>query len=154
VTSLPFERRTRVIFRKAEFGFFGVIVRTSKHTPRFCGHLSKTGDLLNFRFARRRLRTSWLIVGIGRLLSGNLAKTVETNKFTPLGTLVKGEKPRSKPAKDARNSFVGHDAGRGWFFCCSGRRRWCCVDEDVQLLTDEKSPARGIDCVDHLQDAG
>jgi hypothetical protein len=45
-------------------GFFGVIVRTSKQTPRFCGHLSSTGDLLNLRFARRGLRTSWLTVGI------------------------------------------------------------------------------------------
>jgi hypothetical protein len=64
VTSLPFDKRTRVIFRKAEFGFFGVIVRTSKHTPRFCGHLSSTGDLLNFRGGLRFLRTSWLIVGM------------------------------------------------------------------------------------------
>ena len=58
MTSLPLESRTRVIFRRAEFGFFGVIVRTSKQTPRFCGHLSSTGDLLNLRFARRGLRTS------------------------------------------------------------------------------------------------
>jgi hypothetical protein len=69
VTSLPFDNRTRVIFRRAEFGFFGVIVRTNKHTPRFCGHLSKTGDLLNFRFARRRWRTSWFTVGMRAPLS-------------------------------------------------------------------------------------
>jgi hypothetical protein len=55
---LPFESRTRVIFRSAEFGFLGVIVRTNRHTPRFCGHLSKTGDFENFRFALRRRRTS------------------------------------------------------------------------------------------------
>ena len=30
VTSLPFESRTRVIFRRAEFGFLGVIVRTKQ----------------------------------------------------------------------------------------------------------------------------
>jgi hypothetical protein len=58
VTSLPFDSRTRVIFRRAEFGFLGVIVRTKRHTPRFCGHLSKTGDFENFRFGRRRRRTS------------------------------------------------------------------------------------------------
>ena len=53
MTSLPLERRTRVIFRKAEFGFLGVIVRTCRQTPRFCGQLFKTGDLLNFRFFLR-----------------------------------------------------------------------------------------------------
>src|SRR5262245_55863648 len=64
VTSLPFESRTRVIFRSAEFGLFGVIVRTNRHTPRFCGHLSNTGDFENFRFALRLLRTSWFTVGM------------------------------------------------------------------------------------------
>ena len=67
VTSLPLDSRTRVIFRRAEFGFFGVIVLTCKQTPRFCGHFSSTGALLNFRGGLRRLRTSWLIVGIGCL---------------------------------------------------------------------------------------
>src|SRR5688572_22297792 len=64
VTSLPLESRTRVIFRRAEFGFLGVIVRTCRQTPRLKGHLSRIGALENFRLARRRLRTSWLIVGI------------------------------------------------------------------------------------------
>jgi hypothetical protein len=30
---------TRATFRKAEFGFFGVMVLTNKHTPRFCGFI-------------------------------------------------------------------------------------------------------------------
>jgi hypothetical protein len=34
---MPFVSRTRAIFRSAEFGFFGVIVRTFVHTPRFWG---------------------------------------------------------------------------------------------------------------------
>jgi hypothetical protein len=37
VTSIWFDRRTRAILRIAEFGFFGVIVRTWVQTPRFCG---------------------------------------------------------------------------------------------------------------------
>jgi hypothetical protein len=37
VTSIPFESLTRAIFRSAEFGFLGVIVLTTVHTPRFCG---------------------------------------------------------------------------------------------------------------------
>src|SRR6185295_10962489 len=51
VTSLPFDSRTRAILRIAELGFFGVMVFTCKHTPRRCGHLSNTGDLLNLRGA-------------------------------------------------------------------------------------------------------
>jgi hypothetical protein len=30
-------KRTRATLRKAEFGFFGVVVLTTVHTPRFCG---------------------------------------------------------------------------------------------------------------------
>ena len=37
MTSIPFVRRTRQILRRAEFGFFGVMVRTWRQTPRFCG---------------------------------------------------------------------------------------------------------------------
>jgi hypothetical protein len=37
VTSMPFVSRTRAILRSAEFGFFGVIVRTCVQTPRFWG---------------------------------------------------------------------------------------------------------------------
>jgi len=37
VTSWPFERRTRAIFRIAELGFLGVFVVTFVHTPRLKG---------------------------------------------------------------------------------------------------------------------
>ena len=39
VTSIPFVRRTRAILRSAEFGFFGVVVETLRHTPRLNGEL-------------------------------------------------------------------------------------------------------------------
>lgn len=39
VTSIPFVRRTLAIFLKAEFGFFGVTVLTTEHTPLFWGLL-------------------------------------------------------------------------------------------------------------------
>ena len=32
-----FVSRTRATFRSAEFGFFGVWVKTRTQTPRFCG---------------------------------------------------------------------------------------------------------------------
>ena len=37
MTSIWLVRRTRAILRSAEFGFLGVIVRTCRQTPRFCG---------------------------------------------------------------------------------------------------------------------
>ena len=37
MTSIWLVRRTRAILRSAEFGFLGVIVRTWRQTPRFCG---------------------------------------------------------------------------------------------------------------------
>src|SRR5690348_10622971 len=77
VTSMPLVRRTRAIFRRAEFGFFGVIVRTWVQTPRFCGEAApwvwRWVNELNFHrnagafvfldAGVRPLRISWLIVG-------------------------------------------------------------------------------------------
>src|SRR3989441_12070787 len=71
-------RRTRAIFRSAEFGFFGVIVRTIVQTPRFWGaprRSSTCRPLSEFHVVRsagvstflpcglRPLRTSCEIVG-------------------------------------------------------------------------------------------
>ncbi len=44
--------------------FFGVVVYTRVHTPRFCGQFSSAGTLLLARTASRGLRTNWLMVGI------------------------------------------------------------------------------------------
>jgi hypothetical protein len=70
--------------RRAEFGFFGVIVRTCRQTPRFWGapgmgtwrwrrlfqFLRIAGALIFLIFGWRPCRTSWLIVGTEtRLLS-------------------------------------------------------------------------------------
>src|SRR3989344_2348577 len=74
---MPLVRRTRAIFRIAEFGFLGVFVVTFVHTPRLNGALKKTGlflrtlnpfvsaGVLLLYGALLRLRfTSWLMVGI------------------------------------------------------------------------------------------
>src|SRR5690606_18888934 len=42
VTSMPLVRRTRATLRSAELGFFGVVVYTRVHTPRFWGAPSVT----------------------------------------------------------------------------------------------------------------
>src|SRR5215212_6460128 len=82
---MPFVRRTRAILRNAEFGFLGVIVRTWRQTPRFCGApgMATCLRLSPFQFLRmagaltflilvwRPWRTSWLIVGTKTLLLSN-----------------------------------------------------------------------------------
>src|SRR5436190_21479825 len=79
---MPLVSRTRAILRSAEFGFLGVIVRTWRQTPRFCGapgigtcrwrrlfqFLRIAGALILEILARRPWRTSWLIVGTKTLL--------------------------------------------------------------------------------------
>ena len=40
VTSYPFDNLTLATFLKAEFGFLGVTVLTTVHTPLFCGDLA------------------------------------------------------------------------------------------------------------------
>jgi hypothetical protein len=47
----------------AEFGFFGVVVKTRMQTPLFWGHLSRAGDLLLYPLKVRPFLTSWLTVG-------------------------------------------------------------------------------------------
>jgi hypothetical protein len=43
---MPFVNRTRAIFRRAEFGFFGVVVLTCVQTPRRCGQDLRAGDFV------------------------------------------------------------------------------------------------------------
>src|SRR6478735_6583722 len=63
VTSMPLVRRTRATLRRAEFGFFGVVVYTRVHTPRRCGEPLRAGVLAFVALSCRPLRTSWLMVG-------------------------------------------------------------------------------------------
>jgi|SRR3990172_4921361 len=60
---MPLVRRTRATFRRAELGFFGVVVYTRVHTPRFCGQDCNAGLDVRYRFGCRPSRTSWLKVG-------------------------------------------------------------------------------------------
>ena len=46
VTSMPEVSRTRATLRSAEFGFFGVVVKTRVHTPRRCGEPLRAGVLV------------------------------------------------------------------------------------------------------------
>jgi hypothetical protein len=53
VTSAPLERRTRATLRRAEFGFFGVWVKTRVHTPRRCGDPLRAGVFVFVDFVLR-----------------------------------------------------------------------------------------------------
>jgi len=46
VTSIPFVSLTLATFRKAEFGFFGVVVYTRTQTPRRCGAPFRAADFV------------------------------------------------------------------------------------------------------------
>ena len=74
MTSIEPEMRTRATLRRAEFGFFGVVVYTRVHTPRRCGAATlrlrplpdfNPGVASFFFGATRPLRTSCEVVGIG-----------------------------------------------------------------------------------------
>src|SRR6266571_1680986 len=60
---MPLERRTRATFRRAEFGFLGVVVYTRVHTPRRCGLPLSAGVLVFVTLSCRPLRTNCWIVG-------------------------------------------------------------------------------------------
>ena len=44
---MPFVSRTRATFRRAEFGFFGVVVNTFTQTPRLKGEPESTGRFVS-----------------------------------------------------------------------------------------------------------
>src|SRR4051794_22169522 len=123
VTSIWFDSRTRAILRSAEFGFLGVIVRTWRQTPRFCGapgigtclrfipfqFLRMAGALTFEIFGFRPWRTSWLMVGTEtlpfRFVVSDLRRSAGPGA-TPAGT---GRGP-STGAHEA-HAHSGHERG-------------------------------------------
>src|SRR4028118_1814573 len=61
---MPLLKRTRATLRRAEFGFFGVVVYTRTQTPRFCGEFWRAGESVFERRAVPPGRPSWVVVGI------------------------------------------------------------------------------------------
>src|SRR3954467_2832091 len=74
VISTPFVSRTRAALRSAEFGFFGVRVKTRVQTPRRCGEPWRAGVFVLSCAALRPLRTRWFTACTGFLL---VSQTVE-----------------------------------------------------------------------------
>src|SRR5436305_5197008 len=102
VTSMPPEILTRATLRSAEFGFFGVVVYTRVHTPRRCGaatfFLRPLPDLRPgvdsfLDFGVRPLRTSWLVVGMRRVMVAKFGPRPlgggEFHDLCPLGSAMR-----------------------------------------------------------------
>src|ERR1700749_2753798 len=83
MTSKPLVRRTLATLRRAEFGFFGVVVYTRVHTPRRWGAATfflrplpdfRPGVASFFGWGLRPLRMTWRVVGMRRvMLAGTIA---------------------------------------------------------------------------------
>src|SRR3954464_7972142 len=103
--------RTRATFRRAEFGFFGVVVYTRVHTPRRCGaatfFLRPLPDLRPgvdsfFGFGLRPLRMSWLVVGMRRpMVAGTIRAEV-----APSG---RRDRPERVPRRGELEPLAGRD---------------------------------------------
>jgi hypothetical protein len=111
---MPLVSRTRAILRRAEFGFFGVIVATFTHTPRFCEQAFKAGDLVLCLLFSRPNRTSWFNVGKKLLpfaIKIKKAKTVSP----PLPHEYSGQNLRRTPKGESSHKallahhFVGNN---------------------------------------------
>src|SRR6476619_4064973 len=102
---MPLERRTRATLRRAEFGFWGLVVYTRVHTPRRWGEPLSAGVLVLPTLSWRPLRTSWLIVG--NLFSVRCWCSVPPGPA--LGCVIGGAlpcTPHTRPRKD-RNGLPG-----------------------------------------------
>src|SRR4051812_14208397 len=90
---MPLVRRTRATLRSAEFGFFGVWVKTRTQTPRFCGLFCSAGLFVFVRTFSRPLRTNWLIVGTG---TPSKKKSSGKKRHEPSFAGVRCPRPRSR----------------------------------------------------------
>lgn len=116
---MPDVSRTRHTFRRAEFGFFGVMVYTRVHTPRRCGDPARAIVLLFFGFGFRPCRTSCCTVGTSAVnsLSANPHRVTDAGFFThenrrrpqtttdPFYEPLLSQQPRERPP--GKSGFLG-----------------------------------------------
>lgn len=66
MTALPLLNLTLAVFLSPEFGFFGLVMPTFRHTPFICGLLTSAGETgFRARWATRQPRRTWLSVAWG-----------------------------------------------------------------------------------------
>src|ERR1700704_2273707 len=120
---MPLVRRTRAIFRSAEFGFFGVIVRTTVQTPRFWGAPRRSlvwRPLSEFQVVRRAGVSTFFFCDFRpRRTSCEIVGTVTPSVTSPLGTrtrqrgLLTGVRLGSPADRGAAPRGCGPRAQRG-----------------------------------------
>src|SRR3954454_11817359 len=118
VISNPFVSRMRAALRSAEFGFFGVRVKTRVQTPRRCGDPWRAGVFVFSGAALRPLRTSWLTVGTECLLVSQTVEGLPTHKdgrqgAAPAIRLRHGSKRQGEPQTPSDGRFPTPRADRG-----------------------------------------
>src|SRR5436305_13632059 len=115
---MPLVSRTRATLRSAEFGFFGVWVKTRTQTPRFCGLFCSAGLFVFVTIFLRPARTSWLIVGIVlREQKKSEARGLESDCRLQTSNIVCFEPERrsvapENPSKSRRIGRSGYLPGR------------------------------------------
>src|SRR5208282_3155693 len=98
MTSKPLVSRTLATLRSAEFGFFGVVVYTRVHTPRFCGEEASAGTLDFQAGSLRPVRINWVVVAI--------------NTFRGPPSLIRRSPETKLNLSGARQSVGPEDKGR------------------------------------------
>src|ERR671912_373905 len=99
---MPLVSRTRATLRSAEFGFFGVWVKTRTQTPRFWGLSCSAGLLVLVMTLSRPFRTSWLIVGTVEPLHPAFAPRASAGKRARRSARENVKTPRYDPFAKAR----------------------------------------------------
>src|ERR1700748_298347 len=117
-TSMPLVSRTRATLRRAEFGFFGVVVYTRVHTPRRCGAATfffrpfpdfRPGVASFFLGGVRPLRINWLVVGM-RIGSVAGAQTPAVSIVWTRGWPVGHSRPGAQAATPSASSTDTDDS--------------------------------------------
>jgi aryl-alcohol dehydrogenase-like predicted oxidoreductase len=99
---MPLVRRTRATLRSAEFGFFGVCVKTRTQTPRFCGLFCSACTFLDTADMYGPFTNEELV---GRAIRGRRDEVVVATKFgvvrSPTDPTVRGINGRPEYVRQA-----------------------------------------------------
>ena len=117
MTSIPLVSRTRATFLRAEFGFFGVEMKTRMQTPRLWGQPWRAGLSVLDPVLSRPFRTNWLNVGKSKpLFLAQKRSQNHLSAFDPTGN-PKADRPPGQPVEssnhDATLSRVPNTKGMG-----------------------------------------
>src|SRR5690349_12069700 len=104
---MPEVRRTRATLRRAEFGFFGVVVNTRVQTPRRWGEPSSAGVLFFSTLSCRPLRTSCWIVGTTSPVSVCRWVQLTWNFADPRGRVCRIPRTPAARQKEAQIAVAG-----------------------------------------------